>query len=60
MVVAIVLAVLATALLGPAGALLDHLTWLERVPKTGVLLWQAVQVSPSPEDVITCAWPEVV
>jgi Zn-dependent protease with chaperone function len=47
MVVAIVLAVLATALLGPAGAVLDHLKWIERVPKTGVLLWQALGVAGS-------------
>jgi|HubBroStandDraft_1064217.scaffolds.fasta_scaffold33312_3 Zn-dependent protease with chaperone function len=40
--VAIVLALLAAVLLGPAGALLDRLQWIERVPKTGVLLWQAL------------------
>jgi Zn-dependent protease with chaperone function len=47
MVVAIVLAVLAAVLLGPAGAVLDGLKWIERVPKTGVLLWQALGVAGS-------------
>jgi Zn-dependent protease with chaperone function len=45
MVVAVVLAVVAVLLLGPAGAALDSLEWIARVPKTGVLLWQALGVA---------------
>jgi Zn-dependent protease with chaperone function len=45
MVVAGVLAFLAFVLLGPATAALDDRRWIERVPKTGVLLWQAVGVA---------------